>query len=333
MSAQDGDGNASYEFIIDGTLAGKRVDKALSTLCADHSRSRLQSLISDGQVVLNGKVLSSASLKVEEGDALRVTVPDPKPAKQEPENIPLDVVYEDDDLLVINKPAGLVVHPGAGNWSGTLVNALLYHCGDNLSGIGGELRPGIVHRLDKDTSGLMMVAKNDHAHKYLSAQLADRSLSRKYLAIVLGVPMPIKGTIDLPIGRDRHNRLKMSVRGNAMREAQTHFHVLENYADAFALVSCKLQTGRTHQIRVHMQALGHHLIGDPLYGPQKTAVQAKLKKTDASEDLSHDLLNFGRPALHAAEIEFIHPRTEKTMYFEMEAPDDFSKILKLLSKL
>ena len=333
MTGQDADTQTSYEFTINDTLAGKRVDKALSSLCTDHSRSRLQSLISDGQVYLNNKVLTSASLKVGEGDVIRLTIPDPKPAKQQPENIPLDVVYEDDDLLVINKPVGLVVHPGAGNWSGTLVNALLYHCGDHLSGIGGELRPGIVHRLDKDTSGLMMVAKNDHAHQYLSAQLADRSLSRRYLAIALGVPMPIKGTVDLPIGRDRHNRLKMSVRGNAMREAQTHYHALENFADALSLVSCKLQTGRTHQIRVHMQALGHPLIGDPLYGPQKTAVGAKLRQADAPEDLVALIENFGRPALHAAEIEFYHPRTEKSMHFEVGTPHDFSNALKLIRNL
>ena len=253
-------------------------------------------------------------------------------ASPQAQDIKLDIVYEDEHMLVINKPVGLVVHPGAGNHDGTLVNALLYHCGDSLSGIGGVVRPGIVHRLDKDTSGLMVVAKNDKAHQGLSEQLSDRSLSRVYLALVLGVPMPPSGCVDKPIGRDPRNRQKMAILAKNSREAQTHYKVKTNYHDALALLECRLQTGRTHQIRVHMGHIKLPLVGDPLYGPQPTALRAALKKAGYEKDDIESIVAFGRQALHATEISFVHPVTAKRMSFNASPPDDFSNILNILNK-
>ena len=318
------------EFEIDDFDAGDRLDKTLAQIQSDYSRSRIQALIEEGALTLNGKVFTKASWKLEEGDKLVLTVPDPVSAEPEPDDIALDVVYEDEDLLVINKQAGLVVHPGAGNHSGTLVNALLHHCGDDLSGIGGVMRPGIVHRLDKDTTGLMAVAKHDKAHQGLSAQLEDRSLSRIYKALVLGVPMPIKGHVDMPLGRDPRNRLKVAVNTRQAKEAKTYYKVEKDFGEYFSLVECKLESGRTHQIRVHMAAIKHPLIGDPLYGPQQTAVIAALKKHGVDEVGQEKILSFGRQALHAGEISFVHPITGKTMHFQKDIPDDFSKLLKLL---
>ncbi|PCK00542.1 MAG: RNA pseudouridine synthase [Zetaproteobacteria bacterium] len=319
-------------FVAEEVHVNLRADKFLSVVCDDLSRSRLQKLIVDGRVTLNGEVLKSLSTKVGEGDVFSVCVPEPEAGEPEAEDIALDILYEDDDLLVINKAVGMVVHPGAGNWSGTLVNALLHHCGDTLSGIGGVIRPGIVHRLDKDTSGLIMVAKNDHAHKFLSAQFADRTLSRVYHALVLGVPMPIKGTINREIGRHRHNRLKMSVMSNAPREARTHYKVLENYNESCALVECKLESGRTHQIRVHMEALGHPLIGDPLYGPQQTALIARMKNAGYDNEFIKEIVDSKCQLLFAKQISFVHPRTEKQMSFECPVPELFVNVLKKLRK-
>jgi len=318
------------EFDIDDFDAGDRLDKTLAQIQSDYSRSRIQSLIEDGALTLNGSVFTKASWKLSEGDKLVLTVPDAVSADPEPENIPLDIVYEDSDLLVINKQAGLVVHPGAGNHSGTLVNALLYYCGDDLSGIGGVMRPGIVHRLDKDTTGLMVVAKHDKAHKGLSSQLEDRSLSRVYKALVLGVPMPIKGHIDLPLGRDPRNRLKVAVNTRQAKEAKTFYKVEQDFGGLFSLVECKLESGRTHQIRVHMAAMKHPLIGDPLYGPQQTAVKAAMKKYGMEDDVQAEMASFTRQALHAGEISFVHPLNDKVMKFQKKLPDDFSKLLKLL---
>jgi len=296
------------------------------------SRARIQELIKDGCVNLDGKILTSASLKLRGGEVLTLEVPDPKPTILRAENIPLDIIYEDEELLVINKAAGMVVHPGAGNYDGTLVNALLYHCKDNLSGIGGVERPGIVHRLDKDTSGLMIVAKTDHAHQSLSAQLADRTLSRVYHAIVLGVPMPLKGKVDKPIGRSPSNRLKMSVKGRASREAITFYKVLQDIRGDFSLVECKLQTGRTHQIRVHMQSIGYPLIGDPLYGPQRNILESKINKSVEHIDNKEYIMNFDRQALHAGFISFSHPVTGKIMDFACDMPEDMAQLLKNLNK-
>jgi len=242
----------------------------------------------------------------------------------------LNVVYEDEDLLVINKQAGLVVHPGAGNPDGTLVNALLYHCGDTLSGIGGVKRPGIVHRLDKDTSGLLVVAKNDFTHQGLSEQLSDRSLSRLYSAFVWRVPMPVKGKVEKPIGRHTQNRQKMTIGGSAAREAVTHYHTHESYGEAAALVDCKLESGRTHQIRVHMQHIRHPLIGDPVYGLARQEAASILRKSGYSEEEQERVLNFPRQALHAREIGFFHPRLGKEMRYKCDLPEDLLELHKVL---
>ena len=234
-------------------------------------------------------------------------------------------------MLVINKTVGMVVHPGAGNQNGTLVSALLYHCGDSLSGIGGVKRPGIVHRLDKDTSGLMVVAKNDRAHNGLAEQLVDRSLSRLYQALVWKEPTPIKGTINAPIGRDQKNRLKMSVRSHAVgREAITHYLREETFSGIASLVTCKLQTGRTHQIRVHMQHLGHPLLGDPLYGLPPQEQRSLMNRGGYEEEDRDFVMAFPRQALHAAGIQFIHPVSGEEMEFESDLPQDLQELLDLL---
>lgn len=321
---------SEVKIVFGDAHSGLRFDKALSEVSEEMTRSRAQGLIKDGVVLLNGLVCTDTSRKIMKGEVVEFTVPALKEAVPEPENIALDVVYEDEDLLVINKPVGLVVHPGAGNWSGTLVNALLYHCGESLSGIGGVARPGIVHRLDKDTSGLMVVAKNDRAHKGLSEQLADRSLSRVYSALVLKVPTPVKGVVDMPIGRDPRNRLKMAVQGRGGRDARTHYIVRETFGQALSLVECKLETGRTHQIRVHMAALKHPLVGDPLYGPQETALTAALKKNDYNDEVIAALKNFPRQALHAQSLSFIHPVRGDALHFDSSLPADLKEILRLL---
>lgn len=311
---------------------GIRLDKFLAAQLADLSRARIQALIQDEQVFVDGGLCESASVKIRDGQRVAVNIPPPQEAEPEPENIPLDLVHEDEDMLVINKPAGLVVHPGAGNWSGTLVNALLYHCGDSLSGIGGVVRPGIVHRLDKDTSGLMVVAKNDKAHQNLSAQLADRSLSRHYYAFVWKVPVNRKGTIDQPIGRHPVQRQKMAITARNGRKAVTDYMTRERYHDAAALVECKLHTGRTHQIRVHMAHIGHPLIGDPAYGLQDNAAQSLLKKSGYGQEAITALIDFPRQALHAYKIGYIHPRTDKAMTFEMPLPADLAAIKSFLEQ-
>ena len=318
------------EFVVDETMHGQRLDKALAGLCSDLSRARIQALIKEGMVYVSGFKEESASLKVSRHERIQITIPPLQEATPEPQDIPLNIVFEDEHLLVINKPAGLVVHPGAGNYDGTLVNALLHHCGDTLSGIGGVIRPGIVHRLDKDTTGLMVVAKNDAAHQGLSDQLSDRSLSRTYLALVFGVPMPPMGKIDKPIGRDLKNRQKMAVTAKNSRDAVTHYKVKEDIKGALSLVECRLETGRTHQIRVHMAHNKYPLIGDPLYGAQPTAVRAAMKKADYEREIINAVLDFPRQALHSQQISFIHPYTEEEHSYEAELPDDFFKLLKML---
>lgn len=317
-------------FEIEEEHAGQRLDKILAKLCDDLSRVRLQALIKDGDVEMNGFEASNASGKVSVGDVIKISIPAPVDAEPKAQNIPLSIVFEDEHMLVINKPVGMVVHPGAGNHDGTLVNALLHHCGESLSGIGGVLRPGIVHRLDKETSGLMVVAKNDRAHQGLSAQLADRSLSRVYHALVFGVPVPLTGVVDKPIGRDPRNRIKMTVTGKNSKDAVTEYKVLQEYSGAVSLVECRLQTGRTHQIRVHMGAIKNSLVGDPLYGPQPTALNAALKKSGYDENIRKTLMEFPYQILHAKEIAFVHPVTEEEMQFESGYPESMSNILKIL---
>ena len=311
-----------------------RLDKVLSAAlekdataqAQGFSRARVQSLIKSGHVQCDGRAVLDTSYAVRGGELCSIEIPTPVAALPEAQDIPLDVVFEDDDLLVLNKPAGLVVHPAAGNWDKTLVNALLAHCGDSLSGIGGVARPGIVHRLDKDTSGLMVVAKNDKAHQALTAQFADRSLSRVYQALVWGLPNPLEGAVEGAIGRHPRARQKMAVVTHGGKEALTFYETLDVFGTLVALVSCKLATGRTHQIRVHMAHIGHPVVGDPLYGSRR--------RTPSGQDkgLVAQLHNFGRQALHAGEIKFIHPRTGKRLSFKAPLPKDMVDLLKSLKK-
>jgi 23S rRNA pseudouridine1911/1915/1917 synthase len=312
---------------------GQRLDKVLSGLCPDLSRSRIKALMLD-QCVLTGQTpFVDPSYAVVGGESFTLLIPPAVDDTPRPENIPLNIVYEDDQLLVLDKPAGLVVHPGAGHQTGTLVNALLYHCEDTLSGIGGVKRPGIVHRLDQDTSGLMMVAKTDVAHQSLSEQLSSRALKRVYHALVLGVPVPLAGVIDKPIGRHPKNRLRQAVLRKDGREAKTNYKVIENFEDEFSLVECRLQTGRTHQIRVHMQERGHCVLGDPQYGPQRTAFYAGFKRGGYDVDvakLAEETLT--RQALHAVEISFVHPTTEEQMTFKSKVAPEIQSMIDMLSK-
>ncbi|MCI2062895.1 MAG: RluA family pseudouridine synthase [Eubacteriaceae bacterium] len=300
-----------YDITIDENMAGTRIDLVLSLSLADTSRSYLQKLITRGLVKINGDVCSSKKLKVETGDVVRVTVPEPEELKIEAENIPLDIVYEDSDVLVVNKPKGMVVHPAAGNYTGTLVNAVMYHCGDSLSSINGVIRPGIVHRIDKDTSGLLMIAKNDNAHRSLAAQLAAHSSTRGYKAIVYNAFSEDEGTVDKPIGRSRRNRLKQAVGGLNEKEAVTHYKVLERLGK-YTFLELRLETGRTHQIRVHMTYINHPLLGDGVYGPVRNpfGVEGQL--------------------LHAYLLGFIHPTTGEYMEFRAELPAEFAKVLNRL---
>ncbi len=296
-----------------------RLDKFLGGQFADISRARFQKLIADGHVSVEGVVVDDSGHKLKPGQHIIVQVPEALPAEPQGENITLDIVYEDKDLIVINKPAGLVVHPGAGNETGTLVNALVAHCGDSLSGIGGVKRPGIVHRLDKDTSGLLVIAKNDKAHQGLSEQFAahgrDGRMQREYLAFIWGTPERRAGTVHTGLERSSANRQKMAVSKSATaREAITHWQLEEAYPAA-SLIRCRLETGRTHQIRVHMAHIGHPLLGDGTYGSGFAASKSKLNT------LSRDALAMLRgQALHATVLGFSHPRTAKQMRFEAPLP-------------
>lgn len=305
-------------FAVGEQEKGKRLDVFLSER-GDMTRSAAVKLIENEDVLVNG-LLATKNRKMTVGDVVEVELPDPIPAEAVPQNIPLDIVYEDADIVVINKQKGMVVHPAAGNPDGTLVNALLYHCGDSLSGIGGVVRPGIVHRIDKDTSGLLVVAKNDAAHESLAAQLKTHAVSRVYEALVIGNLKEDKGTVNAPIGRNPNDRKKMAVlkpsQGFA-RSAVTHYEVLERYA-GFCRVKCVLETGRTHQIRVHMAHLGHPLVGDTVYGGGKTRFEAE-----------HKALIYGQ-CLHAGELRLIHPRTGKEMHFLAPKPVEMEKLISIL---
>jgi 23S rRNA pseudouridine1911/1915/1917 synthase len=291
----------------------QRLDKALAEGLEGISRVRVQALIKEEHVSLSGKTILDPTRKTKSGEIYSVTIPPPESATPEAQKIPLNIIYEDADLLVIDKPAGLVVHPAPGNRDRTLVNALLAHCGDSLSGIGGVARPGIVHRLDKDTSGLMVVAKNDVAHQALTKQFADRSLSRVYHALVWGMPVPRQGSIEASVGRHPRDRKKMAVTGKG-RYALTHYKVLKSF-ELCSRIECKLATGRTHQIRVHLAHIKHPVVGDPVYG-KKTGVDV--------------LRNFPRQVLHAVEIQFVHPRTGKAMRFKTGLPEDIENLIQKL---
>lgn len=300
------------EFIVEAEAAGQRIDRFLSGEDTGLSRSALQGLVAEGHVLCNGKSIAK-SLKLKAGDTILLEIPDAKPIEAVPQDIPLDIVYEDDHLLVVNKPKGMVVHPAPGNPDGTLVNALLWHCKGSLSGIGGEIRPGIVHRIDKDTSGLLIAAKNDFAHAHLAAQLKDHSLARTYECIVCGNLREDSGTIDAPIGRDPVNRKKMAVTEKNSRSAVTHWEVIARYP-GYTHVRCKLETGRTHQIRVHLAWRNHPILGDTVYGHKKPE------------------LGQSSQCLHARELTFVHPRTGERMTVRCELPDYFTALLEKLGK-
>jgi len=321
---QDGsDEEIEFRYVADAAAAGERLDAALTRGLGVFSRARVKDLIEKGAVSINGEPLTEAKRKLKPGDEIVLVAPPPEEAEPEPEDIPLDILYEDDHLIVIDKPVGMVVHPAPGSPSGTLVNALLFHCGDSLKGIGGVKRPGIVHRLDKDTSGVMVAAKTDLAHQHLSAQFADHGrtgpLHRAYVAFVWGRMESARGTIEAPLGRDANNRLKQAVRADG-REAITHYQVEARYAGEgwdITRVVCALETGRTHQIRVHMAHIGHPLVADALY-----ASGYATKANRLPEELKTIVNGLGRQALHAAELGFAHPVTGEEMLFEAELPDD-----------
>lgn len=308
--------------------SGQRLDKTLAGHIADMSRARLQALIEAGHVRQGDTPVTDSSRKVRAGEEFTVTIPPAVAAEPVAQDIALDIVYEDDDLIVINKAADMVVHPAAGNPDGTLVNALLAHCGDKLSGIGGVKRPGIVHRLDKETSGLMVAAKNDRAHQGLSAQLSTRMLKRVYHALVWSLPSPARGVIETHIGRSRSNRKKMAVLETGGKEAITEYQTLEAFGVLAGLVECRLQTGRTHQIRVHMAHIGYPLIGDPVYG--KSSPTRFLKQHKTADSLARAMLDFPRQALHAAQLEFIHPISENRISLRADLPADMQALISVL---
>ncbi len=306
---------------------GQRMDKFLAANIAGVSRSQVQRLILQGCLSCDDEVIADNSFKVRIGDVYQLEIPAPDEAEPRPEDIPLDVVYEDDDLIVVNKPAGMTVHPAPGAPSGTLVNALLFHCRGGLSGIGGVKRPGIVHRIDKDTSGLIVAAKNDLAHRGLCEQFFVHSIERTYFAVVYGLPNPAQGRIEASIGRSPYDRKKMAVVQSGGKTAATNYKTIQNFGGAAALVRCNLETGRTHQIRVHMASIGCNLIGDKLY--------EKAKKTSlkfSSPDKKAYVNAFPRQALHATTLGFIHPRSGEKLSFSSEFPADMAELIEVLKR-
>ena len=300
------------EFIVEAEAAGQRIDRFLSGEDTGLSRSALQGLVAEGHVLCNGRSIAK-SLKLKAGDTILLEIPDAKPIEAVPQDIPLDIVYEDDHLLVVNKPKGMVVHPAAGHYTGTLVNALMYHCKDQLSGINGVMRPGIVHRIDMNTTGVLVVCKNDFAHNSLAEQLKVHSITRVYYAIVFGNLREDEGTVHAPIGRHPTDRKKMSIHSKQGRDAITHYRVLERFG-AYTFIECRLETGRTHQIRVHMASIGHPLLGDEVYGPARQPFSLEGQ------------------TLHAGVLGFIHPRTGEYVEFSAPLPAYFEELLEKLRK-
>lgn len=299
----------AIELYADSTAAGTRADRWLSLQLPELSRSRIEALIAEGTVLINGKEISK-STKLKEGDRITAAIPEPQPLEAMPQDIPIEIIYEDDLLLVVNKPKGMVVHPAAGNPDGTLVNALLYHCGGRLSSINGVIRPGIVHRIDKLTSGLLMVAKTDEAHRCLAEQIKEHSFTREYIAVVCGAFSPESGTIDAPIGRSKYDRKKMCVTEHNSKRAVTRYETLGRFK-GYSLVRFRLETGRTHQIRVHSAYKGHPVLGDDVYGKPYKGIEGQ--------------------CLHAERIGFVHP-DGRYMEFDSDLPEYFEKILEELRK-
>ena len=323
LIAEDNEGlePEKREVFVSNDTKGERIDSHLSTLLS-MTRSAIAKLCEGGMITVDGKSIAK-NYKLNGGERIEVMIPPAESSEALPENIPLDVVYEDEDIIVINKPSGMVVHPAAGNTSGTLVNALLYHCGNSLSGIGGVVRPGIVHRIDKDTSGLLVVAKNDDAHLFLSNQIKEHNVSRIYYAIACGSLKNDEGTVNAPIGRHPVDRKKMAIirdPDKSSKEAITHYRVLERF-NGYTLVECRLETGRTHQIRVHMASLGHALLGDEVYGGDK------IKLGQAARAL------IDGQCLHAGELVLTHPRTKKLMHFKCPMPDNMSALIEKLRRI
>ncbi len=298
---------------VDEQAEGKRLDQYIASQCMDLSRSYIQKLIKEKRTYRNGSVVTKTKTPVSLGDVITLTLPAPETLAIEPQDIPLDILYEDNDVLIINKPKNMVVHPAPGHYSDTLVNAIMFHCKDNLSGINGVLRPGIVHRIDKNTTGALIICKNDNAHKCISEQLKAHSITRSYHAIVYNNFSEEEGTIDKPIGRHPTDRKKRTVTEKNSKHAVTHYRVLDHLNNRFNYIECRLETGRTHQIRVHMSHIGHPLLGDDVYGPDN----AKFKNLEGQ-------------VLHARTIGFVHPTTDEYMEFEAPLPDYFEKLLKNL---
>ncbi len=302
----------SKTFLVENEYSGERIDKYLTEQMADESftRSRIQKLLDLQQILVNGHPVK-ANRKLKENEEVVIHIPDPVQMDIKAENIPLDIVYEDKEILVVNKPKGMVVHPALGHYSGTLVNALMYHCDGKLSGINGELRPGIVHRIDMNTTGLLVVCKSDYAHNFIANQLREHSITRKYHAIVNGCLKEDSGTIQAPIGRDRKDRKRMGINYENGKDATTHYKVLKRFR-YYTYIECQLETGRTHQIRVHMASIGHPLLGDDLYGPKNCPYHLQGQ------------------TLHAKVLGFIHPRSRKYLEFDSELPEYFQKLLTIL---
>ena len=298
------------ELFVTEDISGDRIDKFLSEQCEELSRSFLQKLLKAGEIFVNGKPVK-ASYRVLDGDSILFEVPEATEPEILPEDIPLDIVYEDHDVILVNKPKGMVVHPAAGHYTHTLVNALMYHCREDLSGINGVLRPGIVHRIDMDTTGILIACKNDLAHNSIAAQLKEHSITRRYEAIVHGVLKDEEGTVDAPIGRNPQDRKKMCINHQNGKQAVTHYRVLKRFHD-FTHIECRLETGRTHQIRVHMASIGHPLLGDAVYGPSKCPYKLQGQ------------------TLHAGILGFVHPRSGEYMEFRAPRPEYFERLLKIL---
>jgi 23S rRNA pseudouridine1911/1915/1917 synthase len=318
-------GSRKHEVTAGPDDTGTRLDRLLAGHLPDLSRSRLKALVEAGHVSAGGATISDPSYRVKPGQTFAIIVPEARPARPKGQAIALDVVYEDEDLIVVNKPAGMVVHPSPGNPDMTLVNALIAHCGDSLSGIGGELRPGIVHRIDKDTSGLIVAAKNDFTHQALSQAFAAHEIERAYQAIVWGTPSPPAGEISGAIGRHPTHRKKMAIVGRGGKAALTRYRVLRPLGPAASLVECRLATGRTHQIRVHMAAIGHPLVGDPTYGRMTAARSAVLGRRN-----QETLQGFRRQGLHACLLGFRHPRSLAPMRWEVDLPNDMKVLIRFL---
>ena len=319
-----------FNIIVPINFHGYRIDKFLHSQINELSRTRLQALINDGQVRLNNAIINNASKKIKKEDKIKINFPPPKETVIKPNKIPLDILYDDNDIIVINKSPGVVVHPGAGNYEKTIVNGLLYKYRNNLSSIGGKLRPGIVHRIDKDTSGVIVVAKNDNAHISLSQQFSNHSIKRVYEALVWGSLRPQSGKINEKISRSIKNRQLMAVRKDKGKTAITNYKTIKIFQNSnlpkISLLECRLETGRTHQIRVHMNFKGSPIVGDKSYGKSKK----KFKKIDIN--IENQINNFNRQALHAKSLGLIHPKTKKEIFFEAARPEDFDKLVKSLKK-